>query len=72
MNSVIEEGTFIIKDNFYKGIYNNLYTKGKKITGKLWQFNEDTFFCRAKLLSNCEHDVEVIYKNSLTESNKRK
>ena len=59
----ITEGTFTIKDNFYKGLYGNKYTKGKKIIGKLWQFNESTFFVRAKL-GACEHDVEVIYEKN--------
>jgi hypothetical protein len=28
--ATITEGTFTIKDNFYKGLYDNKYTKGKK------------------------------------------
>lgn len=62
MNAIIKEGTFEIKDNFYKGLYGNLYTKGKLITGKLWQSDDGEYFVRAKLLSNCEHDVSVVYK----------
>jgi hypothetical protein len=62
MNEVIKEGTFIIADNFYRGCMGDLYTKGKKIFGKLWKSDNGEYFCRAKLISNCEHDVSVIYE----------
>lgn len=56
------KSTFTISDNFYKGLYNNKYTKGKKVFGILWyskRFNK--FFCRANLLNNSfSQDVSVI------------